>query len=105
MLDALILLIFGKLQDTFQETSRTWQWALTYGVIVFLLSVGASLPAMIAAGVIMGLYAWGYFKLLRNLADNLMAAGVYGRGGVADAAGCGVDWRGTKGSLKKQNGR
>ena len=91
MLDALILLIFGKLQDTFQETSRTWQWALTYGVIVFLLSVGASLPAMIAAGVIMGLYA--------------MAAGVYGRGGVADAAGCGVDWRGTKGSLKKQNGR
>ena len=27
---------------------------------------------MIAAGVIMGLYAWGYFKLLRNLADNLM---------------------------------
>jgi len=72
MLDALILLIFGKLQDTFQETSRTWQWALTYGVIVFLFSVGASLPAMIAAGVIMGLYAWGYFKLLRNLADNLM---------------------------------
>ena len=72
MLDALILLIFGKLQDTFQETSRTWQWALTYGVIVFLLSVGASLPAMIAAGVIMGLYAWGYFKLLRHLADNLM---------------------------------
>lgn len=72
MLDALILLIFGKLQDTFQETSRTWQWELTYGVIVFLLSVGASLPAMIAAGVIMGLYAWGYFKLLRNLADNLM---------------------------------
>ena len=72
MLDALILLIFGKLQDTFQETSRTWQWALPYGVIVFLLSVGASLPAMIAAGVIMGLYAWGYFKLLRNLADNLM---------------------------------
>ena len=72
MLDVLILLIFGKLQDTFQETSRTWQWALTYGVIVFLLSVGASLPAMIAAGVIMGLYGWGYFKLLRNLADNLM---------------------------------
>ena len=62
MLDVLILLIFGKLQDTFQETSRTWQWALTYGVIVFLLSVGASLPAMIAAGVIMGLYAWGYFQ-------------------------------------------
>ena len=72
MFGPLILLIFGKLQDTFQETSRTWQWALTYGVIVFLLSVGASLPAMIAAGVIMGLYAWGYFKLLRNLADNLM---------------------------------
>ena len=72
MLDALILLIFGRLQDTFQETLRTWQWALTYGVIVYLLSVGASLPATSAAGVIMGLYAWGYFKLLRNLADNLM---------------------------------
>ena len=30
MLDALILLIFGKLQDTFQETSRTWQGALVW---------------------------------------------------------------------------
>ena len=27
---------------------------------------------MIIGGVITGLYAWGYFKLLRNLADNLM---------------------------------
>ena len=69
---ALILLIFGKLQDTFQETSRTWQWALAYGVIAFLLSGGASLLGMIIGGVITGLYAWGYFKLLRNLADNLM---------------------------------
>ena len=72
MFGALILLIFGKLQDTFQETSRTWQWALAYGVIVFLLSGGASLLGMIIGGVITGLYAWGYFKLLRNLADNLM---------------------------------
>ena len=72
MLDALILLIFGKLQDTFQETSRTWQWALAYGVIAFLLGGGTSLLGMIIGGVITGLYAWGYFKLLRNLADNLM---------------------------------
>ena len=72
MFGALILLIFGKLQDTFQETSRTWQWALAYGVIMFLLSSGASLLGMIIGGVITGLYAWGYFKLLRNLADNLM---------------------------------
>ena len=69
---ALILLIFGKLQDTFQETSRTWQWALAYGVIAFLLGGGTSLLGMIIGGVITGLYAWGYFKLLRNLADNLM---------------------------------
>ena len=34
MFGALILLIFGKLQDTFQETSRAWQWALAYGVII-----------------------------------------------------------------------
>ena len=72
MFGPLILLIFGKLQDTFQETSRTWQWALAYGVIMFLLSGGASLLGMIIGGVITGLYAWGYFKLLRNLADNLM---------------------------------
>ena len=72
MFDALILLIFGKLQDTFQETSRTWQWALAYGVIAFLLGGGTSLLGMIIGGVITGLYAWGYFKLLRNLADNLM---------------------------------
>lgn len=72
MFGALILLIFGKLQDTFQETSRTWQWALAYGVIAFLLGGGTSLLGMIIGGVITGLYAWGYFKLLRNLADNLM---------------------------------
>lgn len=30
------------------------------------------LLGMIIGGVITGLYAWGYFKLLRNLADNLM---------------------------------
>ena len=72
MFGPLILLIFGKLQDTFQETSRTWQWALSYGVIAFLLGGGTSLLGMIIGGVITGLYAWGYFKLLRNLADNLM---------------------------------
>ncbi len=69
---ALILLIFGKLQDTFQETSRTWQWALAYGLVIFLLSGGASLLALIIGSAIVGLYAWGYFGLLRNLADNLM---------------------------------
>ncbi len=72
MFGPLILLIFGKLQDTFQENSRTWQWALAYGVIAFLLGGGTSLLGMIIGGVITGLYAWGYFKLLRNLADNLM---------------------------------
>ena len=69
---ALILLIFGKLQDTFQETSRTWQWALAYGLVLFLLSGGAPLLALIIGSAIVGLYAWGYFGLLRNLADNLM---------------------------------
>ena len=69
---ALILLIFGKLQDTFQETSRTWQWALAYGLVIFLLSGGASLLGLIIGSAIVGLYAWGYFKLLRNLADNLI---------------------------------
>ena len=72
MFGALILLIFGKLQDTFQETSRTWQWALAYGLVIFLLSGGASLLALIIGSAIVGLYAWGYFGLLRNLADNLM---------------------------------
>ena len=64
---ALILLIFGKLQDTFQETSRTWQWALAYGLVIFLLSGGAPLLALIIGSAIVGLYAWGYFGLLRNL--------------------------------------
>ena len=72
MFGPLILLIFGKLQDTFQETSRTWQWALAYGLVIFLLSGGAPLLALIIGSAIVGLYAWGYFGLLRNLADNLM---------------------------------
>ena len=49
---ALILLIFGKLQDTFQETSRTWQWALAYGLVIFLLSGGAPLLALIIGSAI-----------------------------------------------------
>ncbi|MBH5329276.1 hypothetical protein H9Q10_06285 [Eikenella sp. S3360] len=72
LLQMLILLAFAKLQD-FVEESYAWQWALAFAGVTFLLSLfGGSLIAAALSAVIWGLYSWGYFALLRRLADSLI---------------------------------
>lgn len=73
VLTMLMLLMFGKLQElVYQETSSAWHWALAFAAINLVLALfgGALLPALIGAAVL-GLYAWGYFALLRVTADQL----------------------------------
>lgn len=71
MLQMLILLAFAKLQDiVYAENSRAWQWALAYGIVVFLFGIfSSSLVGALFGGVILGLYSWGYFALLRQVVD------------------------------------
>lgn len=74
MLDMLILLLFGKMQDhVYQENSRAWQWALAYAgcLLVTGLFGSGSLVGVLVGSVLMGLYAWLYFALLRWATDNL----------------------------------
>lgn len=73
MLEILLLLACGKLQEhIYEETSRAWQWAVFYAAIILLPGLGNGLPAALIGAVVMGLYAWGYFALLRQVADNLL---------------------------------
>ncbi len=74
MLDILLLLTFGKLQEfVYEETSSAWHWALAYAAAVFLLSVfGGDLLGALLSALIMGVYAWGYFALLRVVVDNIL---------------------------------
>jgi len=68
----LILLAFAKMQD-FAEDSYAWQWALAFAVVTFLFGLfGGPLIAAAISAVIWGLYSWGYFALLRQMADSLI---------------------------------
>ncbi|OFN59776.1 hypothetical protein [Eikenella sp. HMSC061C02] len=72
LLHMLILLAFAKMQD-FAEDSYAWQWALAFAVVTFLFGLfGGPLIAAAISTVIWGLYSWGYFALLRQMADSLI---------------------------------
>lgn len=76
MLDVLTLLVFGKLQEhVYEETSRAWQWALAYTLFVLsgqLFGGNGNLLALLIGAVLVFLYAWAYFGLLRYFVDSLM---------------------------------
>ncbi|MDO1515920.1 MULTISPECIES: hypothetical protein [unclassified Neisseria] len=74
MLQILILLIFGKLQDSF-DNYPAWKWAVGYVLLNVILSRVidiSALPVSIISSAILGLYAWGYFVLLRRVSDSLL---------------------------------
>ena len=85
MLPMLLMLFFGKMQDhVYQENSRSWQWAACYaGVLLLVVPVtGGGLDAALASTLVLGLYAWGYFALLRYFADSLLMWLLVYAGGV-----------------------
>ena len=71
MLDVLLLLVLGKLQDVLGENSKPWQWALAYAAVTLVLSMGGDAVGALVSTVVLGLYSWGYFALLRRFTDNL----------------------------------
>lgn len=73
MIGALFLLLFGKLQDTaWAGNSRAWHWACAYAALNLLMSLGGlSGAGIVIGGMMLFLYAWGYFALLRRLSDSL----------------------------------
>lgn len=80
-MNIIIFLITAKLQDFYQRTTPTWAWAFGYA---FLSAVSdwQSVGRFIVDFVILGLYAWAYFNLLRRFTDNLLLWFVVLAGGV-----------------------
>ncbi|WP_165090552.1 hypothetical protein [Neisseria yangbaofengii] len=73
MLGIFMLLLFGKLQDYFIESSSAWYWAAALAVLQVLMAGfgGATLFGTLFAAATLFVYAWAYFALLRYVADNL----------------------------------
>ena len=72
LLHLLILLTFAKLQDS-AENSSAWQWALGFAGVTFLfVFFDGDLMAAAITAAFWGLYSWGYFALLRQMADSLI---------------------------------
>lgn len=70
-----LLLILGKLQDVYLERSAAWQWATGYVVLGMAwksLFFPDFSPALLLSALFAFIYAWLYFALLRQVADNLL---------------------------------
>ncbi|MBP8875432.1 MAG: hypothetical protein KBG52_03820 [Neisseria sp.] len=72
MLQVLLLLLLGKLQDTVMTHWPAWRWALLFAILVFLFGLGAGVGGAGIAALLSGLYSWAYFALLRRVSDHLM---------------------------------
>ena len=73
MLQLLILLAFAYAQDN-HGTYPAYAWAVAYGVLSMLMTAmfGGQMMAVMASGMILTVYAWGYFVVLRRAGDNLV---------------------------------
>lgn len=69
-----MLLLFGKLQDYFIESSSAWHWAAVLAVLQALMAsfAGATAFGTLFAALILFVYAWAYFALLRHVTENLL---------------------------------
>ncbi|MCP1660293.1 hypothetical protein [Neisseria perflava] len=74
MLGILLLLVFGKLQESFfTENSRAWHWALAYTLLSGIWSAVFGISGTLLLGLVsLFLYTWGYFALLRRVSDSLL---------------------------------
>lgn len=73
MLILLILLALAYAQDSYGANQPAYVWALVFAIINFIFGVmGGHLFASFVSAVILGLYAWGYFVVLRRFSDNTL---------------------------------
>lgn len=72
MLQLLMLLGFAYAQDSYGQAYPAYVWAIIFGVASSLLSLvtGSPFLAVVIGGVMLTLYAWGYFAILRRFSDN-----------------------------------
>lgn len=71
MITIVILLMLGKIQESYADRSATWMWAAVFAVVNMLFSLSIGIFAGLVSGVVVGLYAWVYFALLRRFADKV----------------------------------
>lgn len=74
MLEMLILLLFAKLQEYYETQTSAWQWAIAYAFTHLILNLltGDNITVALINSLILGLYAWGYFLLLRRVSNHLI---------------------------------
>lgn len=72
MIGALILLVVARLQDVYADLAKAWQWAFGYAFLSSILSLSDGIVIFLFSVLILSLYAWGYFVLLRRFTDNLL---------------------------------
>lgn len=71
MITIVILLMLGKMQEYYADRSAAWMWAAAFAVVNILFSLSIGIFAGLVSSVIVGLYAWVYFVLLRRFADKV----------------------------------
>ncbi|RRD89857.1 hypothetical protein [Conchiformibius steedae] len=71
MVGLILLLLLAKWQDFQAANTAAWQWALGYALAGALLG-GGGWVLMVLNGMLLFLYTWGYFALLRRFTDSLL---------------------------------
>ena len=73
MFQLLMLLAFAYAQDNY-GSYPAHLWAMVYGMLNMLMMVmfGATMIATLVLGVILTIYAWVYFMILRRVRDNVL---------------------------------
>lgn len=71
MLQVLLLLLLAKLQDHVCEGWPAWRWALLFAALTFLFGIKSGAGAALMGAAVSGLYAWGYFALLRRVSESV----------------------------------
>lgn len=74
MLILLILLAFAYIQDNFGQKFPAYFWAIVFSIVNMgaVMVFGNDLPTAVFSSLILGIYAWGYFAILRRFGDNTM---------------------------------
>lgn len=73
MIEVLILLAFAKIQEAV-NAGKAWQWAAAYSVFSVLWNLLFNqMPWLHIAlfALVVFVYVWGYFALLRRLSDSI----------------------------------
>lgn len=69
----LILLAMAYAQDNYGRNLPTYVWAGMFALMNFIIRMlGGVFLASLVLSVMLGLYAWGYFALLRRFSDQTL---------------------------------